>query len=273
MRAALIYDFDGTLARGNIQERSFLRDLGIDPAPFWQEVMERACAQDADKILIYMQLMLEKARANGRKVTRSFLRKHGRDPEFFDGLCSVKGDKGWFERINAFARTKGLALSHFIISAGNKEMIEGCRLHDRFERVFASQYVFDDNDEAVWPGLSVNYTAKTQFLFRINKGIETVWDEREINRFVEPAERPIPFERMIYVGDGETDVPALKMVKTEGGASVAVYDLDKGVKGHEAIHQLIADDRVSFIAPADYTEGGQLDIIVKGLLGRMARRL
>lgn len=168
---ALIYDFDGTLSRGNLQEAQFLPELEIDPETFWSEVEESARAHDADNILVYMQLMLERARAKGVKLTRDKLRAFGAKLNFFAGL----EDGSWFERVNAFADGLGLHLEHYIISSGNFEIIEGCAIHDRFERVFASRFAFE-NGEAAWPSVAINYTNKTQFLFRINKGIDNIWD-------------------------------------------------------------------------------------------------
>jgi hypothetical protein len=269
LRAALVYDFDGTLARGNLQERSFIPEVaGMHQADFWREVKRLAKAEDADEILVYMHLMLDRARAAGHKVTRAALRAHGSDPDFFDGLDH------WFDRMNAFASDIGLELDHYVVSSCIHEMIEGCPHYGKFRQVFASRFLYDANGEAKWPGVAINYTTKTQFLFRINKGIENVHDTDGINRFMRMEERPLPFERMIFIGDGDTDIPSMKMVTSQGGCAIAVLDPIAWADERAAhkIHRLIAEDRVSFAAPADYQRGEMLDVIVKGALGRMALR-
>ena len=268
-RAAIIYDFDGTLARGNLQERSFIPDIaGMKHADFWFEVKRLAKAEDADEILVYMHLMLDRARAAGRPVTRAQLQESGRNPDFFDGLDH------WFERVDAFADDLGLDLDHYVISSGIYEMIEGCALFGRFRQVFASRFLYDKQGEAKWPGVAINYTTKTQFLFRINKGIESVWDTEAINRWMHAEERSLPFERMIFIGDGDTDIPSMKMVTSQGGCAIAVLDPYQWTEPRslEKISRLIAEDRVRYVAPADYQPKSQLDVIVKGALGRIARR-
>jgi phosphoserine phosphatase len=266
-RTALVYDFDGTLARGNVQEHSFIPRMKLSKEAFWAAVAERTRAHDADPILTYMGYMLEMARKNGERVTRERLAEHGRETPLFQGLDD------WFDRMNAYGAERGLALEHYIVSSGNQEIIEGSPIAHRFEAIYASRFIFDEGGEAVWPGVAIDYTTKTQFLFRINKGIRNTWDAQAINRWVPMEERPLPFERMIFVGDGDTDIPAMKMVRQQGGHSIAVFDPERWVESEsqDRIHRLIAEDRVHFVAPADYREGSQLSVLVKGILGRVAR--
>lgn len=266
-RTALIYDFDGTLAKGNLQEQSFIPDIGMSRDEFWSEVKQRTRCHDADEILVYMHLMLDKAKAKGKDVTEAALRQHGREANLFPGLC----DRSWFERINTHAASHDLELDHYIVSSGIHEMIDGCAIRDAFHRVFASKFIYIDG-KAAWPGVGINYTTKTQYLFRINKGVENHWDNNSINAYMPDAERPIPFDRMIFIGDGETDVPAMKMLTYQGGHAVAVYDPERTDRDLGKIHRLISDGRVEFVAPADYTEKSQLDIIMKGIIGRIARK-
>ena len=265
--AAIIYDFDGTLAEGNIQEHSFIPELGLDVGEFWREVKAEAKNHDADEILIYMWRMLEAARAKGREITRGELRGHGKKTPLFDGV------RDWFARINDYARERNLDLKHFVVSSGLREMIEGCEIYDCFERVFASSYVYNEKGCAVWPAVGINYTTKTQYLFRVNKGIDNCWDNEGINRWIPLGERPIPFTRMIYLGDGDTDIPTMKMMHHQGGYSVAVFDPKKWFQSSTQgkMGRLIAEDRVRFVAPADYTEGSQLAVTIGGILGRIAR--
>lgn len=262
---ALIYDFDGTLARGNVQERRFLPELGIDAPAFWEEVGAVARKHDADNILVYMRLMLERAREKGVALTEEKLRDFGAHADFYDGLA----DESWFERLGAFSSSCGLELEHFIISSGTYEMIEGSSIFPRFTRVFASKFAFEDG-VAAWPSVAINYTNKTQFLFRINKGIDNNWDHTKINAYTPDHDRPFPFSRMIFIGDGDTDVPTMKMMTHKGGHSVAVYDPERDPRTLNKIDRLIAEGRVDFVAPADYTENSQLEIVVKGILGRIA---
>jgi len=269
LRAAIVYDFDGTLARGNLQERSFIPDIaGMKHADFWMEVKRLAKAEDADEILVYMHLMLDRARAAGRPVTRAQLMESGKDPDFFDGLDH------WFDRVDAFADDLGLQLDHYIVSSGIYEMIEGCPLFPRFRNVFASRFLYDNSGEAKWPGVGINYTTKTQFLFRINKGIDNVHDTEAVNRWMHDDARELPFERMIFIGDGDTDIPSMKMVSSQGGCAIAVLDPYQWTEPRslDKISRLIAEDRVNYVAPADYQPKSQLDVIVKGALGRIALR-
>lgn len=266
-RAALVYDFDGTLARGNIQEHTFLPKLELSPAEFWTEVKRLAKQHDADEILVYMWHMLEEARHRDIVVSRDAFREHGRETPLFDGLDT------WFDRINAYGAERGLDIKHYIISSGTHEMIEGSPISDRFEQIYASRFIYDGRGEAIWPGVAINYTNKTQFLFRINKGIDNTWDNSTINQYMPEPERPVPFSRMVFLGDGDTDIPSMKMVRHQGGHSVAVFDPEKWSteRTQQHVYRLIAEDRAHFTVPADYSEGSQLDVTVKGVLGRIAR--
>lgn len=269
-RTALVYDFDGTLARGNIQEHSLLPEfLGVSKEAFWAEVARRKKQHNADQILVYMGLLLEHARAKNKAITREILAEHGRSTQFFAGV------EEWFGRMNDYAATHGLALEHYVVSSGNEEMIRGSAIAAQFAHVFGCTYLYDEEGRAIWPATAVNYTTKTQYLFRINKGVDAVWDDESVNRYTPMEARPLPFSRMIYMGDGDTDIPSMKMVRHQGGYSVAVFDPeqwnDGSGKTQEKAYKLIAEDRAHFVVPADYTERSQLDVTVKGLLGRIAR--
>lgn len=263
---ALIYDFDGTLAEGNVQEHSFIPTHDVKTKDFWDDVKREAREQDSDEILVYMHKLLEIAKHKGSSVTKEMLRKHGASTPLFEGTSD------WFNRINDYSKNRGLVLEHYIISSGISEMIKGCSIASNFKQIFASKFMYRD-DEAIWPGVSINYTTKTQFLFRINKGINNHWDNETINKWVPMHERPVPFSRMIFIGDGETDIPSMKMVRLQGGHSVAVFDPNKWstVNTKRLAQRLISEDRVNFVVPADYTEDSQLDVTIKGILGKIAR--
>lgn len=268
LKTAIVYDFDGTLAPGNIQEHSLIPQvLGMSPADFWGEVSEEARKEDADSILTYLRLILEKAEARGIHITRELLAQHGASTPFFAGVPQ------FFERINRYAEERGLLLEHYVVSSGNEEMIRACRIAHAFKRIFACRYHYDGEGIARSAAVAINYTSKTQFLFRINKGIDNHWDDRAVNAWIPPEERPLPFSRMIYLGDGDTDIPSMKMVRHQGGFSIAVFDPIRWARleQQEKVYKLIAEDRAHFVVPADYTEGSQLDITIKGLIGRIAR--
>jgi len=267
LRTAIIYDFDGTLAPHNLPEHSFLPAVGVtDTAAFWGRVREEAEAQDGCEILAYMHLMLEAAKAHTVPVTRAMLQQHGRDIRLFDGVDQ------WFEQIDQYGREKNLEIEHYVVSSGILEIIEGCSIYPRFRKVFASAYAYDDSGTAKWPASAINYTNKTQFLFRINKGIDNVWDNSAINSWKPHPQRRIPFERMLFLGDGDTDIPSMKMVRQKGGQAVAVFDPDlfEQRKAQGRLEKLIAENRVDYVAAADYTPHSLLRVIVRGILGRMA---
>lgn len=270
LKTALIYDFDGTLARGNMQEVTFIPSIGMDVGDFWGEADRLTRAADGDNILMYMQLMLQRARQEKEPITRKLLAEHGEDVKLFDGLKNDLTGPGWFDRINAFGERYGLDIDHYIVSAGLEEMIAGCPIYDAFTHVFASKFVYDDEGVAIWPAVGVNYTTKTQYLFRINKGVLNHYEHEKINKFMADEDRPVPFERMIFLGDGDTDIPTMKMMHSKGGYSIAVYDPRNSERDQRKLYNLISEDRVNFVAAADYREGTALDLIVKGLLGRIA---
>lgn len=271
MKVAIAYDFDGTLAPGNMQEHSFIPRLGINKQEFWENANKIARENDADEILTYMQLMLKKANEKGIPITRKAFSEHGQGLEFFPGV------KSYFKRINDYATSLNIEIDHHIISSGVREIIKGTPIAGEFKNIFASGFIFDVNDVAIWPALAINYTNKTQYLFRINKGINNSYDNSSINKFIPYKERPVPFTRMIYIGDGETDVPAMKMIKFQGGKAIAVYNPDKKRNGNkpsgkEICEQLIEHERADFIAPADYRDGSELYGVIKNIILKILRK-
>lgn len=249
---ALCYDFDGTLSPGNMQEYDFIPSLKIKPADFWKEAGVQAKKHEADQILSYMKLMLDRTRYTDVRITREGFAEKGATVELFPGVLE------WFGLINAYGRERGAALEHYIISSGIKEMIGGTVLNKKrvFKKIYACSYIYDKYGVAEWPANVVNYTTKTQYLFRINKGIEDITDDVSVNEFVPDEERRVPFSRMVYFGDGGTDIPCMKLVKGQGGHSIAVYGRGGGQK--DKAKRLLADGRVNFIAPADYGEGSDI---------------
>jgi hypothetical protein len=260
---AIVYDFDGTLAPGNIQENSFIPEIGMKKASFWQQNKDRAEKHEADEVLSYMTLMLERASAEDVPVRRQDFARHGKSVPLFRGVAD------WFDRVNARARDQHVRLEHYIISSGIREMIEASKIGKKFTKVFASSFAYDANGAAKWPALAINYTTKTQYLFRINKGSLSVHDHGLINRFVPHEDRPMPFSNIVFIGDGETDIPCMRLVRDQGGHSIAVYQPSSSKKKARA-EKLITDKRADFIAPADYSEGRRLDEIISAIIDKIA---
>ncbi len=268
IRAAIAYDFDDTLAPGNMQEHSFIPKLGIPKEKFWAEANQIAVDHDMDGILAYMQFMLQKSGEKGIPIRRQDFIDYGKDIRFFPGV------ETYFDRINGYARSQGIQLDHHIISSGLREFIAGTSIARHFRNIFASGFKYDEEDRAEWAALAINYTNKTQYLFRINKGIDNSYENKKINQHIPDTDRPVPFERMIYIGDGETDVPSMKMMNYQGGATIAVYNMEAPVvpgrkTPREICRELLAQDRVKFIAPADYSEGSDLENTIKLLIDRI----
>lgn len=263
--AVFAYDFDGTLAPGNMQEHAFIPDeLGMEHAEFWAQATRLARAQRGDGILAYMHLMLAKAREKGLELSLESWRRRGANLRLFPGVMD------WFVRQNARADALGLDLRHFIISSGNRELIEGSPIAPWFERIYASGFIFDEVDDAIGIALAINYTGKTQYLFRINKWTLDEWDNDGINAVRADRDRPVPFNRIAFFGDGLTDIPVMRVMTDHGGHAVAVYDPERAIT-EAAAHKLLADGRARLAAAGDYREGGPLDDLARRILKEMAR--
>ena len=266
-RVVFAYDFDGTLAPGNMQEHAFIPDeLGMSHQDFWAETKAIAIEQRGDPILAYMHLMLAKAREKGIELSRDAWTRRGANLPLFEGVT------GWFARQNARAADLGLDLRHFIISSGNREIIEGSPIAHHFERIYASAFMFDAAGDAIGPALAVNYTGKTQYLFRINKWTLEEWDEVAINTVLAKDARPVPFDRIAFFGDGMTDIPTMRLVTDQGGQAIAVYNPNNS-KSKAAALKLRDDRRAGFAGPADYSEGAPLDQLAAAILAEIAASL
>ncbi|MBP3455439.1 MAG: haloacid dehalogenase-like hydrolase [Alistipes sp.] len=261
--AALIYDFDGTLAPGNMQEYDFIPAVGKSNKEFWNDANTLAEQQDADQVLTYMARMIQEAQSKGLSLRREAFRESGRHVELYRGV------KEWFARINDYGRSRGVEILHYINSSGLKEIIEGTSIAHEFKNIYACSFLYNVDGIAYWPAVAVNYTNKTQFIFKINKGVESVFDTRKVNQYMEEKNRPVPFSRMIYVGDGTTDIPCMRLVKNFGGHSIAVYNPDETGQ-RRTLNDLIRDNRVNHVCPADYTEGSEIDVVVKTIIDKIA---
>lgn len=249
---AIIYDFDKTLTTTDMQNYNFIPALGMTPEEFWGETGKFSDRTGVERILSYMYMMIVMARDRGISLTREFLFQQGRNMKYFDGVLT------WFDRINAYGESKGIKIEHYLISSGTKEIIEGSEIAKHFKAIFGCEFYFDPKTKLpVWPKLAINYTAKTQFYFRITKGILDTTEDTALNRKLESHR--IPHRNIIYIGDGMTDVPVMLLVKQNGGHSIAVYP--KGER--DKVEYLYTDGRVNFVARADYTEKSDINSIVR----------
>ncbi len=259
---ALIYDFDGTLAPGNMQEFGFIQAVGSTPEEFWAKSNQIAVGQDASNVLAYMKLMYDDAREKGIPLRYEQFKEFGKSVEFFEGV------QQWFSIVNEYGRKQGIKIEHYINSSGLKEIIEGTRIAGKFRYIFASSFIYDENGEAAWPGIAVDSTNKTQFIFKINKGIFSARDSVRLNSSMAEEKKRIPFPNMIYFGDGETDVPCMKIVGMFGGHSLAVYK--QGDDKKRAIAQkLKRQGRVRFAVPAVYTKDSEAFRVVCAIIDKI----
>ena len=249
---AIMYDFDKTLAITDMQNFSFIPSLGYTPEEFRKETTKFCEKMDIDRVLGYMYMMLSLAKKQGIKITRKYLNEQGKSIKYFRGV------ENWFERIKEYGREKGLIIEHYLITSGNKEIVEGTSIFKEFKQVFGCEYIYDEETlEATWPKTMINYTQKTQYIFRISKGLIESNDDSKINE--KTLVRRVPYENMIYLGDGLTDVPSMIVVKENNGTSIAVYK--KGER--DKVSRLFEDGRVNYICKADFSENGELDKVVK----------
>ena len=259
---ALIYDFDGTLAPGIMQEYDFIPAVGKSNMECWEEANTLAEEQDADQVLTYMARMLQAAQSKGLSLRREAFRESGRNVQFYNGVVE------WFKRINDYGKQRGINILHYVNSSGLKEIIEGTAIAHEFKNIYACSFLYNVDGIAYWPAVAVNYTNKTQFIFKINKGVESVFDTKDVNRFMEENKRPVPFSRMIYFGDGTTDIPCMRLVKNFGGHSIAVYNPEEE-RQRTLLNELIRDNRVNHVCPADYSEGSEIDVVVKTIIDKI----
>ena len=257
---AFLYDFDKTLCTTDMQDYAFIPSLGMTPKEFWAKANGFGRENRIDGILAYMYTMLREAGRKNLPFTRADLVEKGR------GIVLFPGVQDWFGRINAFGEQQGVQVEHYIISSGLREIIEGSSISGEFKEIYASEFYYDETGRPVWPKLAVNFTAKTQFVYRINKGILDVSDDKTLNDSMPDDSKRVPFPNMIYMGDGLSDVPCMKMMRAYGGQAIAVYQ----ESNRPGVEDLLAKGRVDFIFPADYSEGTALDRTVKGIITKMA---
>ena len=256
---AFLYDFDKTLCTTDMEDYAFIPSLGYTPAEFWGKANAFGWENRIDGLLAYMYTMIQECAAQNIKLDRAFLNHCGESIQLFPGV------REWFARINAFGESLGVQVEHYVISSGLREIIEGSGIAQEFREIYACEFYYNENGDACWPKLDVNFTNKTQFVYRINKGILDVSRDKELNDSMPDDSKRVPFTNMIYMGDGLSDVPCMKMMRAYGGQAIAVYQ----ASNRQGVEKLLADGRVDFIFPADYREGMELDRTVRDILRKM----
>ena len=257
---AICYDFDKTLSPDDMQAQGFIQKLGYEIGDFWKKSNGFAIKNDMDQNLAYMFTM--KTESAGKVLfTKTELAKFGSEVKLFPGV------EGWFERIRKYGEEKGVIVEHYIISSGLKEMIEGTSIakNGAFKKIYATSFYCDENGVAVWPAQVVNYTNKTQFLFRITKGVLDV-NVSAVNEFFPESDLRVPFRNMIYLGDSDTDIPCMKLVKMRGGYSIGVFN--PKTNDRTKVHKMTRDSRIDYFVPADYSEGTELDNLIKTIIDK-----
>ncbi len=255
-KVALMYDFDYTLSPSFMQEH-MISTFKMKSDDFWKMCNEFGAKNNMDSVLAYMYKIIERAKEMNIKVTHEWLKEMGKDIKLYNGVLD------WFERITNYGKEMGLDIEHYIVSSGNKEIIEGTPIAKYFKRIYASSYAFDENGNAFWPTQAVNFTTKTQYIFRIKKNIlDDLNEQKKINQKMDAY---VSYDHMVYFGDGETDIPCMKVIKDKGGYSICVYD-ENSEKSYTTAKQIIKDNRVDFIAPTNYKKDSEIDKIVREIL-------
>ncbi len=258
---ALMYDFDHTLSPRDMQEYAFIPELGMEAGDFWRLCRDVGNRHHMDSILAYMYVMIFEARRRSMRLSRKTFNRQGEKVELFPGMDS------WFQRVNDYGAGLGFQVEHYVLSSGIKEIVEGTPIADQFKMIYAAEFVYnEESGEPEWPAMAINYTSKTQFIYRINKGILDVTENDRLNEHTPHDKRRVPFTNMIYVGDGSTDVPCMKLVSSRGGHAIAVYT---GRRSH-AVNDMLVHGRVHFVAPTDYRAGGEMEQIVFSIFDSVA---
>lgn len=256
---AILYDFDSTLSRTDMQNFGFIPSLGMTPAEFWGATGKFSEETGCERTLAYLYMMQKLAAEKGIKMTKEWLKEQGKGIEFYNGV------ETWFDRINAYGKEHGVNVEHYLISSGNKEIVEGCKIAKQFKVIYGCEYIFDPvTGVPVWPKLAINYTQKTQYFFRISKGAVDATDDKGVNE--KAKEKRIPYSNIIYIGDGMTDIPSMIIVKDNGGKSIAVYPKGK----EDRVKDLYDDGRVNYVCPANYKEGSEIEKVMKLIIQGVA---
>ncbi len=262
-RMAICYDFDKTLSPDDMQTFTLIPSFGVDKHSFWEESDALAKENLMDTNLAWMYQLINYSRLKRTPIKKEYFNRIGAD------ILLYKGVESWFDRINKYAEKRGITVEHYIISSGLKEIIEGSKIAHNFKRIYASTYLYSADEVAEWPAQAVNYTNKTQFIFRIAKGYFEEYDDR-VNDSMPSSERYIPYENIVYIGDSATDIPCMRLVKSRGGYSIGVFDPEKN--NRKKVYQLFNDNRLTMYAPADYSAGSDLSRFMNKIIDEISVR-
>ena len=263
VRMAICYDFDKTLSPDDMQTFTLIPSFGMKKEEFWEESNKLAKDNLMDNNLAWMFQLLQYSRAKRLPIRKSYFHDIGAEVPLY------KGVEKWFGRINEYARKRGIEVEHYIISSGLKEIIEGSKIAPEFKRVYASSYLYSPDGVAEWPAQAINYTNKTQYIFRIAKGCFEEYDER-VNDSMSADQLYIPYENIVYIGDSATDIPCMRLVKSKGGFSIGVFDPEKNAR--KKVYQLYSDGRIDFYAPADYSSKSDISRYMRQIIDTIAAR-
>lgn len=255
---AILYDYDYTLCKEDMQNFSLIPSLGLTPNEFWGKAAKFAKESGCERILSYMYVIINECKKKGIKCTPKFLNSLGKEIVYY------KGVETWFDRINKYAKERGIEVEHYIVSSGTKEIIDGSTIAKEFKKIYACEFCYDKAKNPIWPKLAINYTQKTQYIYRIEKGVLNIHDDINVN--VKKEKKRIKWKNMIYIGDGLTDVPCMTVMKNSGGTSIAVYSSKK----KETVISLMREGRVNYACEADYREKSELCRVVKLTLDNIA---
>ena len=264
-RIALLYDFDYTLADGFMQQFGLMQELGFnDVGKYFRACEDVSLDRDMDMCLSSMCGIIELAKMKGKEVTRDYLRQFGADIKYFAGV------EEWFEKINAIGNEYGYEIEHYIVSSGVREIIEGTKIAPYFKRIYANFFAYKDG-RAFWPAQVVNYTSKTQYIYRVRKNaLDDLASLDKINEKMADDE-VLPFKNIIYIGDSQTDIPSFKVVKNSGGMSICVYHPDND-NSKKTAQKCFIEGRVNYFTPADYREGSDLYSLIKNYILSIAKK-
>ena len=254
---AILYDFDKTLCTQDMQEYDFMKNLDMTPEEFWGETQKMTDKNDMDRILAYMFMMIKKCKEKNIPLTEEYLNKCGESVVLYRGVST------WFDRINEYGKSIGANIEHYIVSSGITEIINGTSIAKNFKKIYGCSFLYDENGEAIWPKMAINFTLKTQYIFRISKGVLDVTDDDNLNKH--RVERRIAYQNMIYLGDGMTDIPCMKLLREKGGRAIALYPSGK----RDKIADLVSDNRINYACVADYSQNSTLEKIVKLMIDNM----
>ncbi|MCI6329986.1 MAG: haloacid dehalogenase-like hydrolase [Bacilli bacterium] len=255
---AIMYDFDKTLSTTDMQNYAFIPALGMTPDEFWGATGEFSKKTGCERILSYMWMMIKLSKEKGIQCTQKWLNSLGKEVQYYPGV------ETWFKRINEYGKSKGVRVEHYLVSSGTKEIIDGTSIAKEFKKIYGCEFYYDPETKLpIWPKFAINYTQKTQYFFRISKGITNKTDDSVNNKTVS---RRIPYENMVYLGDGMTDVPCMVLVKQNNGNAIAIYS--KKEQGN--VSSLLRGGRVNFACLADYSENSDLDKTMKLIIDKIS---